>query len=212
MGGPGVILSREAVVRTAPHIDSCLRNMATLHEDIELGRCITRFTHAECTKSYEVNVNRACTASFRMHFTHWLEAVDSMVLTSRRQTLVSWEFPQHNNTYVRFSTLGIVIVQLLLFGSCANAHVLIIRYLTILIQLYYEWVRIIAQQSWFLRPRLIIMQASAVTPSIVLFMYVLLYVCMYTCHTVSQMRCDWAVGHSFGQPCTQGMSTLGCSN
>lgn len=54
MGGPGMILSRETLIRTAPHIGYCLRHLLTSHEDVEVGRCIARFTGATCTWAYEV--------------------------------------------------------------------------------------------------------------------------------------------------------------
>ena len=51
MGGPGMILSRETLVRTAPHVDYCVNNLLSTHEDVEVGRCITRFTGATCTRA-----------------------------------------------------------------------------------------------------------------------------------------------------------------
>jgi hypothetical protein len=35
-----VIISRETLDLVAPHLESCLLNLATTHEDVELGRCI----------------------------------------------------------------------------------------------------------------------------------------------------------------------------
>lgn len=40
MGGPGIILSRETLRQLAPHLQSCLGNLLTSHEDVEIGRCI----------------------------------------------------------------------------------------------------------------------------------------------------------------------------
>jgi chondroitin sulfate synthase len=40
MGGPGVIFSRETLRQLAPHLESCMRQLLTTHEDVELGRCI----------------------------------------------------------------------------------------------------------------------------------------------------------------------------
>jgi hypothetical protein len=54
MGGPGVLLSRETLARVAPHVKTCLRNMYTTHEDVELGRCVQKFAGIPCTWSYEV--------------------------------------------------------------------------------------------------------------------------------------------------------------
>lgn len=54
MGGPGMIFSREVLRRMAPHIGSCLREMYTTHEDVEIGRCVRRFGGTQCVWSYEV--------------------------------------------------------------------------------------------------------------------------------------------------------------
>ena len=54
MGGPGVIFSRETLIRVAPHVNDCLQHLMTNHEDVELGRCIHWFAGVTCTWSYEV--------------------------------------------------------------------------------------------------------------------------------------------------------------
>jgi len=54
MGGPGVVLSQETLVRVVPHINYCLQHLLTSHEDVELGRCIHQFVGVTCTWSYEV--------------------------------------------------------------------------------------------------------------------------------------------------------------
>lgn len=54
MGGPGMIFSREVLRRMVPHIGSCLREMYTTHEDVEIGRCVRRFGGTQCVWSYEV--------------------------------------------------------------------------------------------------------------------------------------------------------------
>lgn len=54
MGGPGMVLSRETLVRTVPHISYCVKNLLTTHEDVEVGRCINRFADVTCTWAYEV--------------------------------------------------------------------------------------------------------------------------------------------------------------
>lgn len=56
MGGPGVIFSRPTLARTAPHVGTCLRNMHSTHEDVEVGRCVQRFAGIPCTWSYEVSI------------------------------------------------------------------------------------------------------------------------------------------------------------
>ncbi|XP_028829117.1 chondroitin sulfate synthase 3 [Denticeps clupeoides] len=54
MGGPGMIFSREVLRRMVPHIRSCLREMYTTHEDVEVGRCVRRFGGTQCVWSYEM--------------------------------------------------------------------------------------------------------------------------------------------------------------
>lgn len=54
MGGPGVILSRETLKRVAPHIPTCLRNLYSTHEDVEIGRCVQKFAGIPCTWNYEM--------------------------------------------------------------------------------------------------------------------------------------------------------------
>ncbi|XP_034757933.2 chondroitin sulfate synthase 1-like [Acipenser ruthenus] len=54
MGGPGVIMSREVLRRMVPHIKTCLQEMYTTHEDVEVGRCVRRFAGVQCAWSYEM--------------------------------------------------------------------------------------------------------------------------------------------------------------
>lgn len=54
MGGPGVIMSRETLRRVAPHISTCLKNLYSTHEDVEIGRCVQKFAGIPCTWSYEM--------------------------------------------------------------------------------------------------------------------------------------------------------------
>lgn len=60
MGGPGMIFSREVLRRMVPHIGSCLREMYTTHEDVEIGRCVRRFGGTQCVWSYEVMSVNSC--------------------------------------------------------------------------------------------------------------------------------------------------------
>jgi chondroitin sulfate synthase len=55
MGGPGIAMSRETLKRVVPHISSCLKNLYSTHEDVEIGRCIKKFAGTSCTWSYEVS-------------------------------------------------------------------------------------------------------------------------------------------------------------
>lgn len=67
MGGPGVILSRETLRRVAPHIPTCLKNLYSTHEDVEIGRCVQKYAGIPCTWNYEVNTFNTRTAStFRL--------------------------------------------------------------------------------------------------------------------------------------------------
>ncbi|VDN02638.1 unnamed protein product [Thelazia callipaeda] len=54
MGGPGVVMSRETLRAVAPHLRSCLMEMFTMHEDVELGRCIARHVGVTCSWNYEM--------------------------------------------------------------------------------------------------------------------------------------------------------------
>ncbi|XP_077479256.1 chondroitin sulfate synthase 3 [Stigmatopora argus] len=54
MGGPGMIFSREVLRRMIPHIGTCLRELYTTHEDVEVGRCVRRFGGTQCVWSYEM--------------------------------------------------------------------------------------------------------------------------------------------------------------
>ncbi|XP_076020471.1 chondroitin sulfate synthase 3 [Genypterus blacodes] len=54
MGGPGMIFSREVLRKMVPHIGTCIREMYTTHEDVEVGRCVRRFGGTQCVWSYEM--------------------------------------------------------------------------------------------------------------------------------------------------------------
>ncbi|KAI1693378.1 fringe-like domain-containing protein [Ditylenchus destructor] len=54
MGGPGVIFSREALRILGPHLEECLQELLTSHEDVELGRCVRKNVGIACTWSYEM--------------------------------------------------------------------------------------------------------------------------------------------------------------
>ena len=56
IGGPGVILSRSVLKKVAPHLEHCFQTAPTSHEDIEVGRCIQRYTGVPCTWAYEVRL------------------------------------------------------------------------------------------------------------------------------------------------------------
>ena len=67
MGGPGIVLSRSVLKKVAPHLEHCLETAQTSHEDVELGRCIQRYTGVPCTWAYEVGESYAPINSKHQH-------------------------------------------------------------------------------------------------------------------------------------------------
>ena len=54
MGGSGVILSQQTLIQLGPWLDQCLKNeLVTHHEDVELGRCISRHVRISCNKAFD---------------------------------------------------------------------------------------------------------------------------------------------------------------
>ena len=37
-----------------PHIDDCMNEVVSTEEDVEIGRCVTKHLHIECTHAWEV--------------------------------------------------------------------------------------------------------------------------------------------------------------
>uniref|UniRef100_A0AC35UD19 Hexosyltransferase n=1 Tax=Rhabditophanes sp. KR3021 TaxID=114890 RepID=A0AC35UD19_9BILA len=54
MGGTSFVFSRESLRIIAPHLQNCLMNLLTTHEDVELGRCFKKHVGISCTWSYEM--------------------------------------------------------------------------------------------------------------------------------------------------------------
>ncbi|CAD5123439.1 DgyrCDS11788 [Dimorphilus gyrociliatus] len=54
MGGPGMFLSRATLKAMCPYVDNCINNVVSTHEDVEVGRCITQLTGAQCSSNYEM--------------------------------------------------------------------------------------------------------------------------------------------------------------
>ena len=52
-GGPGVIFSKEALRQLHPMLDYCLYHNKTVHDDLEIGRCMNRLG-IKCTEAWEV--------------------------------------------------------------------------------------------------------------------------------------------------------------
>lgn len=55
MGGPGMLFSHSTLRLVAPHVDSCIDNLLTTHEDVEVGRCVRKYTGLSCTWAFEVS-------------------------------------------------------------------------------------------------------------------------------------------------------------
>jgi len=49
-----VILSRGMLLKIRNGLPTCLKNLITEHEDIEIGRCINKLTGVQCTLAWEV--------------------------------------------------------------------------------------------------------------------------------------------------------------
>ena len=56
MGGTAYIISRETLRRIGPYISTCLRNLFSIHDDVEIGRCIHKFAGISCTWAFEVGL------------------------------------------------------------------------------------------------------------------------------------------------------------
>ena len=53
-GGTGIVLSRTALLKLVPSLETCLEDALTDQEDVELGRCLYKNVGVQCTWSYEV--------------------------------------------------------------------------------------------------------------------------------------------------------------
>ena len=54
LGGPGTIFSRSLLKQLAPHLNECLSEATSHHDDVEVGKCISRRLAVQCTSSDEV--------------------------------------------------------------------------------------------------------------------------------------------------------------
>ena len=54
MGGPGMIMSQPLLQLLLPKIEYCLANLLTMHEDVEVGRCVTFATGQNCTWAIDI--------------------------------------------------------------------------------------------------------------------------------------------------------------
>lgn len=55
IGGVGVIMSQSIVRKVAPYLLTCLNQTASLHEDVELGRCVRKHVGVMCPWAQEVS-------------------------------------------------------------------------------------------------------------------------------------------------------------
>ena len=53
MGGTGIIFSNQLVRNIRPHLHKCIKSLYTEHEDIEVSRCIWRWTDTTCTRAHD---------------------------------------------------------------------------------------------------------------------------------------------------------------
>ena len=60
MGGVGVIMSRTALKTLGQNVGVCLNNLQTIHDDVEIGRCLKRLANISCTWNYEVSCLAKC--------------------------------------------------------------------------------------------------------------------------------------------------------
>lgn len=56
MGGTGMIFSRRLMELVVPRLGECMRELYTMHEDVEIGRCVRRYAGVSCTWAYEVSL------------------------------------------------------------------------------------------------------------------------------------------------------------
>ncbi|XP_052100171.1 chondroitin sulfate synthase 1-like [Mytilus californianus] len=54
MGGPGILFSHTTLRHVGPHVHNCIDNLLTTHEDVEVGRCVRRYTGSSCTWAFEM--------------------------------------------------------------------------------------------------------------------------------------------------------------
>ncbi|CAD5111289.1 DgyrCDS610 [Dimorphilus gyrociliatus] len=54
MGGPGVFFSRALLRQICPYLQLCLEEVQSEHEDVEVGRCVTRVANVECSQANEM--------------------------------------------------------------------------------------------------------------------------------------------------------------
>ncbi len=73
MGGPGIIFSRATLAKMVPHVQECLQDMYSTHEDVEVGRCVHRFVGISCTWAFEMQSIFYHNSSGELAFTSFLK-------------------------------------------------------------------------------------------------------------------------------------------
>ena len=57
MGGPGMVFSWVTLMQMRPYINECYNSMLTSHEDVEVGRCVTKSSGKICTWAYDMKTH-----------------------------------------------------------------------------------------------------------------------------------------------------------
>lgn len=60
LGGPGVVMSQSVLRKVAPYLSTCLNETVSLHEDVELSRCVRRYVGVICPWAQEVSFTKRC--------------------------------------------------------------------------------------------------------------------------------------------------------
>ena len=53
MGGTGMIFSNAIIRNIRPYLKTCVSNLMTEHEDVEIGRCFFRYTGTNCNTAFD---------------------------------------------------------------------------------------------------------------------------------------------------------------
>ena len=78
MGGTGVFYSRSALKRVRPYLDECLAQVMSYHEDVEVGRCLSRKAGLQCTWNYQVGRKES------LYFSAWCNYMVQITETRKR--------------------------------------------------------------------------------------------------------------------------------
>jgi chondroitin sulfate synthase len=56
LGGSGFIMSKETLRRIGPNLRTCVKNLYSKHDDVEIGRCIRDYANISCTWAFDVSI------------------------------------------------------------------------------------------------------------------------------------------------------------